>query len=199
MARVTHIAVNLSLVVALTIQPAFAYVTGQDCSADCTSGFTCQGCGCCDVRSETAKCSCCTPKPTNDHSHGGCCGHGQSRQTGMLNQSEDDPFAGVAFEDPLPDQTEEPAQTSDGDDQPIVAAAAPTLSTSCNCVRSSEPLDAPVQRPPLTELRDILSLNNALCGVVDSVDKPPHAWSHDSTQPTITPHFSQIALCVWRL
>jgi len=194
MARVTHIAVNLSLIVALTIQPAFAYVTGQDCSADCTSGFTCQGCGCCDVRSETAKCSCCSPK----HEQGSCCGHGQSPQPGVLTHGEDDPFA-VAGLELLPGKNKERTQNSENDDQPSVSATAPTLSTSCNCVRSSDPLDAPVQRPPLTELRDILSLNTALCSVVDLVDKPTHAWSHDSTQPTFSPHFSQIALCVWRL
>ena len=145
---------------------------------------------------------CCSQKPTNDREHGACCGHGQSPQPGSAHSRRrwavrgSQPFELIHCRD----QNKERTQNSEnGDDQPSVSATAPTLSTSCNCVRSSEPLDAPVQRAPLSELRDILSLNNALCGVVDSVDKPTHAWSHDSTQPTITPHFSQITLCVWRL
>ena len=118
---------------------------------------------------------------------------------GMLNQSEDDPFAGVAFEEPLPDQNKGRAQISAAEDQPIVTAAALTLSTSCNCVRSSEPLDAPVQRAPLNELRDTLSVYVAIYGIGDSMDKSMKARSHESAQSAATPHFSRIALCVWRL
>ena len=40
----------------------------------------------------------------------------------MLIKSEDAPFAGLAFEEPLPDQSEERAQTSERDDQPLVMA-----------------------------------------------------------------------------
>ena len=59
MARPTHIAVNLLLSIAVTMQPGLAYGLQQDCSAEVSMGYTCQGCGCCKVQSTTAKCPCC--------------------------------------------------------------------------------------------------------------------------------------------
>ncbi len=73
MAHITSLAVNLLLIVAMTMQPGLAYGFQQDCSAGSTSGFTCQGCGCCKVPSATTKCSCCNEDASDEQS--GCCGH----------------------------------------------------------------------------------------------------------------------------
>ena len=203
MARVTHIAVNLSLIVALTMQPAFAYVVGQDCSADCTSGFTCQGCGCCKVQSETSKCPCCSGESEDGHKHDGCCGHvhdGKRQHSDDLSIDEADPFAGMLLEEgPVPEQNQRRDQPLEDQRQPTIKAAAPALAAACNCVTRPEPHEAPVPRSPVTELRDLLSLDIVVCGVMDPAEKPPLGSSLDDPHPAVAPHFSQVAFCVWRL
>ena len=57
--RLIRTVVNLSLIVAMMIQPGMALVFASDCGAECASGFMCEGCGCCEVASPTEKCGCC--------------------------------------------------------------------------------------------------------------------------------------------
>ncbi len=194
MARATHIAVNLLLIVALTMQPGLAYALGQDCSDGVTTGFTCQGCGCCKVQSETAKCPCCSGEATTDD--GKCCGHAQKNQHRVATFA-NDPFAGMELQKgPVPQDAEPPCNEHSPQVQADDVAA---LAAACHCVTAPEPFDAPVPRSPTTELREVLNVNIACVGDVSVAEKPPLSGFFEFSRRPIEPHFSQIAFCVWRL
>lgn len=194
MARATHIAVNLLLIVALSMQPGLAYALGQDCSAGVSAGFTCQGCGCCTVQSETAKCPCCSVEATTDD--GECCGHGQRKRPRVATFA-DDPFAGMKLQKgPVPEDSEPPCN----EDSPQVQADdVVALAAACHCVTAPEPFGAPAPRSPTTELREVLNVNIACVGDVSVSEKPPLSGFFEFSRRPIEPHLSQIAFCVWRL
>lgn len=194
MARVTHIAVNVLLIVVLTMQPGLAYAVQQDCSAGVTSGFTCQGCGCCKVQSETAKCPCCSGEATNEE--GECCGHGRKNQHRVATFA-DDPFEGMELQEgPVPVDSEQP---SGEHASPFQVADVAALAAACHCVTAPEPFNAPVPRSPASELRDILTINIACVGDAATLVQPPLSGFFELARRPIEPHFSQIAFCVWRL
>lgn len=180
------------------MQPTLTFAFQQDCSADCTSGFTCQGCGCCRVQSETAKCPCCSGG-VSDELHS-CCGHGdrdKSQQAKEPRVDDADPFAGMVLEEgPVPENSEQPNNEDQTNRQELADA---TLTTTCHCLSNRDPLDAPTPRSPITELRDVLSVNSAHCGVVYSADEHPLAATLDAESATLAPHFTQVSYCVWRL
>ncbi len=197
MARVTQIIVNLFLIVAITMQPTLTFAFQQDCSADCTSGFTCQGCGCCKVQSETAKCPCCSGD-VSDERHS-CCGHDRDKSQQAQESSVDnaDPFAGMVLEEgPVPENS---ALPSNEDQSNRRVAADATLASTCHCLSNPDPLDAPTPRSPITELQDVLSLSSAHCGIAYSAEEHPLASTLDAACAPAAPHFSQISFCVWRL
>lgn len=198
MARATRIIVNLLLIVAITMQPTLTFAFQQDCSAGCTSGFTCQGCGCCKVQSETAKCPCCSGGLSDEHQ--GCCGHGDRNRSQQAKESsvdDADPFAGMVLEEgPVPENSEQPCNENQSNGQ---EGAEPTVATRCHCVSNPDPLDAPTPRSPITELRDVLISSSAHCGVVYSADEHPLASTLDAAPAPVASHFTQISYCVWRL
>ena len=199
MARPTHIAVNLLLIVAVTMQPSLAYGLQQDCSAGVSTGYTCQGCGCCKVQSETAKCPCCSGEATTEED--GCCGHGHKSQHRRATFA-DDPFDGMELKegpipvDSVPVDAEQPL--NDHAKQKQVAEFA-VLAAACHCVTAPEPFNAPVPHSPVTELRDVLTVNIACVVDVATSVQPPLSGCFESARRPIEPHFSQIAFCVWRL
>ena len=199
MARPTHIVVNLLLIVAVTMQPSLAYGLQQDCSAGVSTGYTCQGCSCCKVQSETAECPCCSGEATKEDD--GCCGHGPKNQHRVATFA-DDPFDGMELlEGPIPVNsvpTDREQQSGERTTQ-IQAADGAALAAACHCVTAPEPCNAPVPRSPATELRDVLTVN--IAGVVDVATsvQPPLSASLEFARGPIEPHFSQIAFCVWRL
>lgn len=198
MARATRIIVNLLLIVAITMQPTLTFAFQQGCSVDCTYEFTCQGCGCCKVQSETEKCPCCSGGVSDEHQS--CCGHanrGESQQAEEQTLDDADPFAGMVLEaGPVPENYEQPTNQTQPDTR---LAENGTLSSSCQCLSKRDPLDAPTPRSPLTELRDVLSLSAAQGCAVYTTVKQPRAYPVDAASAPAAPHFSQVSYCVWRL
>ena len=199
MARPTQIVVNLLLIVAVTMQPSLAYGLQQDCSAGVSTGFTCQGCGCCKVQSETAKCPCCSGEATNEE--GGCCGHGHKTRHRVATFA-DDPFDGMELQEgptPVDSALVDREQPSGERTTHIQVADRAALAAACHCVTAPEPFNAPVPRSPATELRDVLTVNIACVADVATSVQPPLSASFEFARGPIKPHFSQIAFCVWRL
>jgi len=59
--HLTHIAVNLLLIVTLAIQPLAVCMANVVCSAGCSdASLSCQGCGCCEVERAGDRCCCCS-------------------------------------------------------------------------------------------------------------------------------------------
>ena len=194
MARATHIAVNLLLIVAVTMQPGLAYALGQHCSAGVSTGFTCLGCGNCKVQLETASCPCCSGEATTDE--GECCGHGQKKRH-RVETFGDDPFTGMELQKgPVPEDTELPRYEHSSQ---VKADDVVALSTACHCVTAPEPFDAPVPRSPTTELREVLAVHVACVGDVSVSEEPPLSSFFECARRPVEPHFAQIAFCVWRL
>ena len=74
---IIRIAVNLSLIVALTIQPSLASISRSSCSTAASASDDCQGCQCCQGKAADTQRSCCEKASGQDarrHSHG-CCAH----------------------------------------------------------------------------------------------------------------------------
>lgn len=203
MARLVHTAVNLSLIVALLMQPAFAYGTGQGCAAGCRSGFTCQGCSCCNVQSGSVKCGCCSRQPPDDQGQGSCCGtvrHRKSPASDVRTIDDGPPFAGVALQHgAIPEQHEKRDQPSEKNDPLGSKFAAPSHSTACNCVRAPNPFGAPSPRSSVTELTDATCLIIVIVARVDSLAGQPLASAISFRHAKVVPHFSQTSFCVWRL
>ena len=150
-----------------------------------------------------SECPCCRGKSSDRHEHDGCCGHGhdgKGQRAADVTIEQADPFTGMVLEEgPVGEQSERHNQPIENERQPAVKGAASTLAAACNCVTRPEPHEAPVPRSPGNEVRDILSLDIVVSGVIDSSEKPPLASSLDDPYPAVTPHFSQISFCVWRL
>jgi len=218
MYRVFHIAVSLSLVVAITLQPTFAYALGQDCSADGVSQSSCGGCSCCKLRSEGESCPCCAETSSDELSDGassngassngassndapsnsGCCGESRSQQE--QDSVEVDSNAGMAMHNgPLLAEAEHGGERAAAGVRPSIRAADRAIRSACNCIASSKPLVAPLPRSTPTELREVLCVSLEFFGVDDSAEQPTLRSSMDAAHSWVAPHFSQISFCVWRL
>jgi len=202
MARLTRIAVNLLLIVAITIQPTMVRALQKACSGDCSSQFTCQGCGSCEVESPAGRCGCCSGHSdvgSNEESNeeiASCCGHGSATEHGIASKFEDDPFAdmemanGPAADDSL---------LRCADDQLATFANSPLVVSGCRCLHAPEVPYAPAPRSPANEVRDLVSLGFASSLIADSKQQLPSVAAIDDGPPSAILHFAQIELCVWRL
>jgi hypothetical protein len=103
----------------------------------------------------------------------------------------------IREEEPIPKQGQDSRRSTDK--EPDIQAASRAQATACNCMPSPERHEAPIPRSPLTELRDTLTLNFGVCGIIDSTEKPQPASLVVDAYPGARPHFSQISFCVWRL
>ncbi len=198
MARLTRIAVNLLLIVAITIQPTMVRALQKGCSDDCSSQFTCQGCGSCEVESPAGRCGCCSGHSdvSSNEESASCCGHGSTTEHGIASTSEVDPFAdmemanGPAADDSL---------LRCSDDQLATFANRPLVVSGCRCLHAPEVPYAPAPRSPANEVRDLVSLGFASSLIADSKQQLPSVSAFDSGPPSAILHFAQIELCVWRL
>ena len=202
MARLIRIAVNLLLIVAITIQPTMVRALQKACSGDCSSQFTCQGCGSCEVESLAGRCGCCSGHSdvgSNEESNeeiASCCGHGSATEHGIASKFEDDPFAdmemanGPAADDSL---------LRCADDQLATFANSPPVVSGCRCLHAPEVPYAPAPRSPANEVRDLVSLGFASSLIADSNQQLPSVAAIDDGPPSAILHFAQIELCVWRL
>lgn len=183
MARATHIAVNLLLIVVLTMQTGLSLAVRQVCSGSAATPLTCGGCGCCEVDAETPNCGCCSgteSSPAKSESCGkeasakiGCCGQSepQSHASALKKAKQD-----VAAERGLPD-----------------------VAVGCKCLVAPQPFDSPTRRFPPTETRDVLPACGMDNGIVRSAVWPATQAASDLLQRIVVAHFTQVALCVWRL
>ena len=204
MARAIHIAVNLLLIVALTLQPGLAYAVQQHCSAGIVGGIACQGCGSCKVHSESAKCPCCGVEAADKQ--GGCCGHRDQHTCGDSTVTSA-PFAGMmpevgpATENPVPKirAPQDSVQLCDDDRPQVRTASATALAVCCHCVSAPEPSGGPVPRSSTPELRDVLTITICCDGDEILSAQPPLSPAFNVAHRPVVDHFSQIAFCVWRL
>lgn len=191
MARAISIAVNFLLIVILAMQPVIACPTSQTCSVGSGLGRTCQGCGCCKVRSETEKCPCCSKKPIPSAVDRDCGHHPpqkkqQNKPSALRLRHKADTGAKLETLEVAPIEH-------------LTLGVTQAISDGCTCVASPKPCEAPVPRSPIAELADVLSLNIVSSGTVDSATKPPQISFVDVPSVVTTRRFSQLSLCVWRL
>ena len=198
MARLIRIAVNLLLIVAITIQPTMVRALQKACSGDCSSQFTCQGCGSCEVESPAGRCGCCSGHSDvgSNEEIASCCGHGSATEHGIASKFEDDPFAEMEMANgPAADHS----LLRCADDQLATFANSPLVVSGCRCLHAPEVPLAPAPRSPANEVRDLVSLGFASSLIADSKQQLPSVAAIDDGPPSAILHFAQIELCVWRL
>ncbi len=207
MARFTRIAVNLLLIVAITIQPTMVCAFRKACSADCSLQFTCQGCGCCEVESPDGHCGCCSGHSdvsSNEESASccgpgsatSCCGPGSAKEHSTASTFEDDPFADMEMANgPLADDS----LMRCADDQLATYANSPGVASGCRCLHAPEVPYAPAPRAPTNEVRELVPLDFASSVIVEPNQQLPSLFAVDDGPPSAILHFAQIELCVWRL
>lgn len=224
MGRLFEIVVNLSLIVVLTTQPAFAYAR-KSCGTG-ISEATCSGCGCCQIARETEPCACCRfekVEPEPDQS--ACC----DRHSPELRQEKEQEQQSVP--QPGQDVPAWPAAVSNSRNSADAANAAagkldfllvsawqngiPTspqemdflhaaedvvLDRACRCLSGPPRPSAPAPvRAPSIELLPTVSCPLNCRGIVESSAQSLLNSSGTAVLNAAYPHFYQVSLCVWRL
>ena len=186
----TRIALNLSLIVALAIQPVAACAVTADCSVRCSESDTvmCPGCGCCEVEKVNDRCCCCsgTAEPAEKKAaKPSCCSHDESSDLSDLD----------VFSPPRADlETPEPAcELSDSDESET------TLQSLCLCEQNSQPLSDSSPTRPVNESRASLAIRFSGPVGADSDSRLSLSIARDGKDVPALAHFSQILLCIWRL
>lgn len=197
--RLSHIAVILSLIVATMIQPMALCMAEASCPAKSTSPLMCHGCGCCEVDSAATQCGCCCarnataaeaaasePVPA-DQETSSCCHDDATAVTSSSNA------------------TLHPAKSADQVWLPeqVIAGSEKTDTRSlsaCLCGVTLPPLSDSSPRPPINELRNFEVLSYLVRAVDAEADRnavrPVDEWD---AATSLSLHFSQRVLCIWRL
>lgn len=177
--HLTHIAVNLSLIVALAIQPVAVCLANVDGGSDCSETGTvmCQGCGCCEVDRADDRCCCCSsavePEAKEEVEPSCCSGKHDAADESEVSTEQESPPSIV----------------------PIDAG----VRSICLCEQQSQPLSDSSPRRTTSENRDVVSL--------ESPDLDGCGWSSENliakgraeSASAARSHFSQVVLCIWRL
>jgi hypothetical protein len=178
--HLTHITVNLLLIVALAIQPVAVCMANVECAAGYTdTTFTCQGCGCCEVERADDRCCCCSgsaephPEETLEPS---CC---RSKHKAPESPTED-----------VDEKSEAAIDSVDG---------AAGVRSICLCGRDSKPFNDSAPRRIANENRETLSLGSH--NLDEDVCNRRHLLvaSKYAADVPVPMHFSQVILCIWRL
>lgn len=181
-------AVHLSLVVVLTLQPMMVQAVVTGCGAD---GFTCEGCGSCEVENATDACGCCGGGPEvarESASNDRCCthsseSHASAEKTAPTNVSVDQGTsitASVATEKP--------------------ASAAPSrMLQACSCEQQSQPLSDTSSRRTTSESRPTIAVGYAAFDASSLGDAPARSAEHQHAALLTPQHLAQALLCIWRL
>tara|TARA_R110002049_G_scaffold288534_1_gene471104 strand:- start:20453 stop:21055 length:603 start_codon:yes stop_codon:yes gene_type:complete len=196
--RLTRTVVNLSLIVAMMVQPGMALVFASGCGAECGASFMCEGCGCCEVSSPTVKCC--------------CCGGGEQDGDGSCCMSESEP---VEHDWNNEEWTEDEMMAEDlsasetlelqvivismTDADAVDESQTREVTGVCHCGMESQPLGDSSPSRPTIERRDSVAIRFADLATIfgDAIAKPSRlSQSEVSNSPA---HFSQIHLCIWRL
>jgi hypothetical protein len=178
--HLTHIAVNLLLIVALAIQPVAVCMANVECATGCSdTTFTCHACGCCEVEQVDDRCSCCSgpaePNP-EEPLEASCC-------SSQHNAAE--------------------TTTKDVDEESEVAIdsveCAAGVRSICLCGLDSQPLSDSAPRRIANENRETLSLGSH--NLDEDVCNRRHLLvaSKYAADVPVPMHFSQVILCIWRL
>jgi hypothetical protein len=181
--HLTHIAVNLLLIVVMAIQPIAVCLAGVSCAGGGSSvtSSACQGCGCCEVERVGDRCSCCSrphPREIQDPANGGCCrSDHESTSTSDSN-----------------------AECRDKAVPGTMDAVESRFHSVCMCGRESQPLSDPIPSRNSSETRDNLSIQAASdFNQLDSGSDHLLATTERSAGALLVPRFSQVVFCVWRL
>ncbi len=174
--RLTHIAVNFLLIASIAFQGVVACAVDTRCGSirSGTRGFSCQGCGGCDVQQMNDRCGCCTRLASAKAAAGGCCDHSEE-----------------------PSNTTEPSVLDSGVKLATVGKIG--FRSACQCGQQPNPISDSTPTGPGNELRDILTgdpsgLEEASCDDSDLLA----AARYDAGTP-LQARFSQQVLCIWRL
>ena len=182
----TRIALNLSLIVALSIQPVAVDAVTADCSRRCrvSDALTCQGCRCCQVKEVTDRCGCCSSTAQSADPNAGkpsCC-------------SQSEPADQILFVARCGDLDDsDPAY--DGSDPDELKATRRSL---CLCGKDSQPWSDSSSSSSATELRASLAIGFASSRAADCDSRVSLSIARAEMVPALA-HFSQIVLCIWRL
>ncbi len=194
MARLIRIAVNLLLIVSVTMQSTVLCALQKACSAACTSQFTCLECGCCQVEEPVDRCGCCGGH-AEDNSEGdgaSCCGDDGTDQYLAATPSAEASVApmGIAAGPVLGNLSTCCAEAS---------SDSSAVDSACHCLQAPETPYAPVPRSHANEDCDPVALSFALTELVKSKDQLVSVSDNANAPLSTLPRFSQIQLCVWRL
>ncbi|MCO8120876.1 membrane or secreted protein [Stieleria sp. TO1_6] len=177
--------VNLSLIVAMMIQPGIALVFADDCRANGASAFTCEGCGCCEVSTATEQCGCCDGH-SEQQTAGECCMDSGGSSTPQTMDEGDSVQASLT-----PVIVLSTADSQQPGPHRIV--------TGCHCGFQSQPMGEPSPVRPVIEQRESVAVRftdlAAIFGEVVS-GLPRVVRTEDAPAPR---HSRQIDLCIWRL
>lgn len=196
--RLIRTVVNLSLIVAMMIQPGMALAFANDCGAECASGFKCEGCGCCEVASPTKKCGCCGGGEQDVD--GSCCmSASKPVEHGWTDEewAEDEMMAeDLAASESLEMQV---IVISTTDEDAVDESQAHEVTSACHCGLESQPLGDSSPSRPTIERRDSVAIRFADLATIFGAThvKPPRQLQSEASNPPA--HFSQIFLCIWRL
>lgn len=198
MARYTRIAVTLTLIVAITIQPSMAFALGKDCAAGCDSQFACPGCGGCQVDSAVERCGCCRGqsdiKSAEESTH--CCGH-KSAESHCTSSAPDE--RSIADAQTSAGPTAEKSSSHWAAERLRIASYTRAVESVCHCLHSPETPCVPVPRSSASEARDLASFCVGFSVVADSKKQRPCQCAFVDNLSPANFHFAQIELCVWRI
>ena len=198
MARLTRIAVNLFLIVAITIQPTVVFSLKRACSADRTSQLTCQGCGCCEVETSEDQCECCggPSKVVVEEESASCCGHDGGEDQFSVHATEDESCAAIEIID---ERVHKVAPSGGADENLDYLSNSLVVDFACNCLQAPETPHAPVPRSPANEVRDLVSLSFTSRVSVGTRWQLASAPNSADSPPPLGLHYAQVEFCVWRL
>lgn len=177
--HLTHIAVKLSLIVTLAIQPValcLANVGGGSGWLE-TGTVTGQGCGCCDVRDANKHCCCCSgtaESGAKEEVEPGCCSgnhHAAAESKASTGQKL----------------------------RPSIAPIDTELRSICLCDEESQPLSDSSTRRITGKNRDLVSLESP--GRNGSGWNSQHLTAKGQAKSASAPQsrLTQVVLCIWRL
>ena len=195
--RLIRTVVNLSLIVAMAIQPGISYGMTKDCETKRGSGFRCNGCSCCEVSSPSEKCSCCGGGESAV-SETTCC---MSRRDASDEAMHSD---GILDLKVIVISTKSSAgcelNLDPADEDPEIAESAMELLLStCRCGVESPPLGDSAPSRPTISPREPIAVRSFDLADIFGGRQPARPVRHDVSLSKASPHCSQILLCIWQL
>lgn len=180
--------VTLSLIVALAIQPMMAQALMPGCGAD---GFTCEGCGCCEVENATDSCGCCGGGPESlrdTASRDRCCEH-PSGDHGAAEKASRADIRG----------NQRSSITASAETENLASAASSRMLQACSCEQQSQPLSDTSSRRTSSESRPTVAVGYTAFDASSLGDPPARSAEHQHAVRSTPQHFAQALLCIWRL